>query len=52
MREANWGESRAGLAGAKDTGRNSSGPYGGKEENLAQESRCPNLSHTGGSLLE
>ncbi|GMN40855.1 hypothetical protein TIFTF001_010078 [Ficus carica] len=51
MQEASWGESRAGLAGAEDTGCNSSVPDGGKEESLAQESRGPNLSDTGGSLL-
>ncbi|GMN60232.1 hypothetical protein TIFTF001_029323 [Ficus carica] len=52
MREANWGESRAGLAGAEDMGRISSGPDGENEENLTQELCGPNLSHTGGSLLD
>ncbi|GMN70265.1 hypothetical protein TIFTF001_039308 [Ficus carica] len=52
MREASWGDSRPGLAGAVDTGRHSSWPDEGKEENLAHESRGPNLSHTEASLLE
>ncbi|GMN65331.1 hypothetical protein TIFTF001_034403 [Ficus carica] len=52
MREASWGGSRAGLAEAEETGRNSSWPDGGKEENLAHESSGPNYPHTGGSLLE
>ncbi|GMN69498.1 hypothetical protein TIFTF001_038548 [Ficus carica] len=52
MREAGWGESPVGLAGAEDTGHNSSGPDVGKKEKLAQESCGPNLSHRGGSFLE
>ncbi|GMN65157.1 hypothetical protein TIFTF001_034225 [Ficus carica] len=56
------GNLRPGLAGdkgwncwparAEDTGRNSSGPAGGREESLAHESRGPVPSHAGGSLLE